>query len=75
MPQKSKPAEKRTPPSGRCDHCGSAPVRAGDGAALRCDCGSLLARYTALGLELKCRRCKRAVTIRSHEPGVESASE
>jgi hypothetical protein len=30
---------------------------------LRCDCGSLLARLTAEGVELKCRRCKRRVVI------------
>ena len=30
---------------------------------VRCDCGSLLARWTAEGLELKCRRCKRRVIV------------
>lgn len=30
---------------------------------LRCDCGSLLARLLAGELELKCRRCKRVVTL------------
>jgi len=30
---------------------------------LRCDCGSLLARLTARGIELKCRRCKRRVLV------------
>jgi len=30
---------------------------------LRCTCGNLLARYVAGGVELKCRRCKRTVTI------------
>ncbi|MCG8554371.1 MAG: hypothetical protein MJD61_03650 [Proteobacteria bacterium] len=29
----------------------------------RCICGSLLARMLAEGLELKCRRCKRAVIV------------
>ena len=29
----------------------------------RCACGSLLARLTAGGVELKCRRCKRIVLI------------
>ncbi len=29
----------------------------------RCACGSLLARWTADGLELKCRRCKRRVIV------------
>lgn len=30
---------------------------------LRCDCGSLLARLVLAGLELKCRRCKRVLTL------------
>ncbi len=29
----------------------------------RCACGSLLARLTAGGVELKCRRCKRIVVM------------
>lgn len=29
----------------------------------RCVCGSLLARITAAGVELKCRRCKRIVVV------------
>lgn len=33
------------------------------GDELRCGCGSLLARYVANGVELKCRRCKRTVVI------------
>ncbi|HVW28709.1 MAG TPA: hypothetical protein VHC69_25260 [Polyangiaceae bacterium] len=28
-----------------------------------CVCGALLARWVSTGLELKCRRCKRIVTI------------
>lgn len=31
--------------------------------ALRCVCGSLLARWIAEGIELKCRRCKRTRVI------------
>jgi hypothetical protein len=31
--------------------------------SLRCDCGSLVARLIATGVELKCRRCKRYVII------------
>jgi hypothetical protein len=31
--------------------------------SLRCDCGSLLARVVADGVELKCRRCKRQVVV------------
>lgn len=30
---------------------------------LRCDCGSLMARVTAHGIELKCRRCKRVLVV------------
>lgn len=40
---------------------------AGDGRSeardARCDCGNLLARLTARGVEVKCRRCKRIVVI------------
>jgi hypothetical protein len=38
---------------------------AGDGRPddVRCACGSLLARWTPAGLELKCRRCKRHVIV------------
>ena len=32
---------------------------------LRCECGSLMARITPAGLELKCRRCKRVVVVPS----------
>ena len=31
--------------------------------ALRCHCGSLLARIVQDGVEIKCRRCKRRVVI------------
>ena len=30
----------------------------------RCECGSLLAKMASIGIELKCRRCKRIVVIR-----------
>jgi hypothetical protein len=30
---------------------------------LRCLCGSLMARVTSAGVELKCRRCKRVVVV------------
>ena len=36
----------------------------GRGRESRCACGSLLARLTAEGVELKCRRCKRIVVVR-----------
>jgi hypothetical protein len=29
----------------------------------RCHCGSLLGRYVAGGIEIKCRRCKRTFII------------
>jgi phage FluMu protein Com len=32
-------------------------------ADLRCACGSLVARITPAGIELKCRRCKRVVVV------------
>jgi len=43
-----------------CDHCGGQADRE-EGDALRCACGSLLARHVPGGVELKCRRCKRTV--------------
>lgn len=30
---------------------------------VRCHCGSLMARVTPRGVELKCRRCKRVVLV------------
>jgi hypothetical protein len=46
-------------PASRCSPDGSA-----RGAReARCACGSLLARLTAGGVELKCRRCKRIVLV------------
>ena len=30
---------------------------------VRCDCGSLMARLTPHGIELKCRRCKNIVVL------------
>jgi phage FluMu protein Com len=30
---------------------------------VRCRCGSLMARVTDHGIELKCRRCKRVVLV------------
>ncbi len=30
---------------------------------VRCPCGSLMARVTPQGVELKCRRCKRVVLV------------
>ena len=34
-----------------------------DGDALRCHCGSLVARLVPNGVEIKCRRCKRRMVI------------
>jgi hypothetical protein len=39
----------------------------GDPTDVRCTCGSLLARWTPAGLELKCRRCKRHVVVAIEE--------
>lgn len=50
------------PPIAACSHCGAGAAH-GDGDALRCECGSLLARYVAGHIELKCRRCKRTITV------------
>jgi hypothetical protein len=35
----------------------------GDCHDFRCLCGSLLARLTEVGVEIKCRRCKRTVVV------------
>jgi hypothetical protein len=51
--------------AGACSECGAHAPHA-DGGLLRCACGSLLARYVAGRIELKCRRCKRTVTIPLH---------
>jgi phage FluMu protein Com len=34
---------------------------------LRCACGSLMARVTERGIELKCRRCKRVVLVATNQ--------
>jgi hypothetical protein len=41
----------------------SAPPPLPEGADCRCLCGSLLARLTPGGVELKCRRCKRTLVV------------
>jgi hypothetical protein len=38
-------------------------LSAGEAGALRCACGSLLARFVGGRLELKCKRCKRTVLV------------
>lgn len=40
---------------------------------LRCICGSLLARLVPGGVELRCRRCKRSVTIPLEGAGIAGA--
>jgi hypothetical protein len=39
------------------------------GADLRCPCGSLMARQTPEGIELKCRRCRRSLLVRLDAAG------
>ncbi len=36
---------------------------------VRCHCGSLMARVTPRGVELKCRRCKRLVLVLTQAVG------
>jgi len=56
-------------PSERHDDCGCLP----SGDSLRCDCGSLLARYLPSGeIQLKCRRCKRTVAVPIEKPEAEA---
>ena len=50
------------PIEGHCEHCGGVWSGTDDGA-LRCACGSLLARFVGGRLELKCKRCKRTVMV------------
>jgi hypothetical protein len=38
-------------------------------ADCRCACGKLIARATPAGLELKCRGCKRVITVSSSPAG------
>ena len=56
------PTSPAATPLACCEHCGIAAGSTG-GPELRCTCGSLLARMVAGGIELKCRRCKRAVIV------------
>lgn len=63
------PRRRAEPP---CDHGGDAARP--DGDLVRCGCGSLLARYVGGRIELKCRRCKRIVTV-AVEGDLESADE
>jgi len=48
-----------------CDHAADdGPQAERTSRESRCVCGSLLARLTPHGVELKCRRCKRIVLVR-----------
>jgi hypothetical protein len=44
-------------------------TRSAEGA-LRCECGNLLARIVAEGVEIKCRRCKRCVIVPRDAKGI-----
>jgi hypothetical protein len=48
-------------PKAPCEQCGCSAL-GGDGD-VRCDCGSLLARWVGGRIELKCRRCKRLIQL------------
>lgn len=48
------------PQHATCDHASASDTGSRES---RCVCGSLLARITAEGVELKCRRCKRIVVV------------
>jgi hypothetical protein len=62
-----RPSDRPTrSPKARADAAHAVPVSAVTSAPeedLRCRCGSLMARVTARGIELKCRRCKRVVLV------------
>ncbi|WP_437728952.1 hypothetical protein [Sorangium sp. So ce861] len=58
---------------GQCGRCGAAGHGRTD--AVRCDCGSMLARQVAGGIELKCRRCKRVVVIPIAPAGDDATAE
>ena len=42
-------------------------VRVVDHGQVRCLCGQLLARWVPDGIQVKCKRCRRVVTIRFAE--------
>lgn len=49
--------------SGICEKGRASKEFSGEGRQLRCGCGSLMARITSEGIELKCRRCKKIYLI------------
>ncbi len=61
LPPQGRTEARAEPSAASIRDCASAP--SDDGEHLRCLCGSLLARYVPGGIELKCRRCKRTVTV------------
>ncbi|WP_437339185.1 hypothetical protein [Sorangium sp. So ce394] len=65
--------KREAPSGGRCERCGVAGH--GGTEAVRCDCGSMLARHVAGGIELKCRRCKRVVVIPIAPAGDDATAE
>lgn len=60
MPNGNDPPRRRT--GSPCAH-GDDASPGGGGDLIRCDCGSLLARYVGGRIELKCRRCKRIIPV------------
>jgi hypothetical protein len=46
-----------------CRQCGQGGASRAEDGVLRCECGSLMARYRNGQLELKCRRCKRTILV------------
>lgn len=50
-------------------------IRANAGNECRCFCGSLLARRTPEGVELKCRRCKRVLLVPIPSEGIPEGEE
>lgn len=65
--------KREAPLGGRCERCGVAGHA--EREAVRCDCGSMLARHVAGGIELKCRRCKRVVVIPIAQAGDDATAE
>jgi phage FluMu protein Com len=52
-----------TQPNSKSDNRQPAQAPDARDVAVRCHCGSLIARVVAGGLELKCRRCKRQIIV------------
>jgi hypothetical protein len=67
------PRDRPTPHPSRASRAPVPPVVPAAGER-RCGCGSLLARLLPEGVELKCRRCKRVVTLTFGELSAREAS-